>query len=187
MRFLLLAIALATSGCSSCSGRPDAASSKTPPGAVTLRFQNKTSADIYVNGYATAKVTQQDGTILPGRTFCHSECNQCSCNTCGSQLPTVRRIEPGGSIDIVWKGDFFEPGRCTQGATNCNCDQTKYVVPGTYTVELGGARGRTSDAGESLSPNIFEGDPIGPVCKGTKTIGVTMSPQTIEIPFECSP
>jgi hypothetical protein len=188
-----LAAAMLCAAVTACSGNTDSESSTTPkPAAITVRFTNPTSGDVYVNLSLGLPWSVSDGTTVYDRPHdCTSSCSQgCSCAQCGAPAPRVQRIPAGQAIEVVWAGDYYEDKSCGSGGPGCHCDQEHTAAFGSYEISLSGALGYTPGGigGTSTDPNVLSGDldPSAGNCVATVTAVLDGEAKTVDAPFACS-
>lgn len=131
-------------GGASCDGYED----ETPPGSVTLRYQNATGAPIYLGGGNTCDPTPlfdldgPDGPVQLMASGCGHTCEalQSHGNYCAGacMMPPVIMIAPGGHYDETWLGTVYEletmPEKCyfEPDFAPTSCDRRVIAPKGSY-------------------------------------------------------
>jgi hypothetical protein len=156
-----------------------------------LRFVNPTAGPIYINETdGTPYSVAQGTTTFSGPHDCTATCSSgCQCAQCGAPLPLVRRIPAGESYDTIWSGDYWERITCG-GDPSCACDDQHWAALASYDVSLAGALAYTEwgGSGNPTDPNLLQGDldPSAGTCTASKSVALSLSAATVEIPFACA-
>ena len=184
---ILLGFALALVA---CGGDTDETPSPTPA-AVTLRFRNPTTADVFVDATYRPYDLRQGDKVLAGSYDCVPSCGSgCSCYYCGAPMDVVRRIAPGAEWQVTWAGDWYELVQGGCGGGQCSCDRPHVAPFGATKVEIVGARGKTPAGGAPTpsDPDVYQGsvDTSVGTCTGTATFELDAEAKSVDVPFTCS-
>lgn len=170
--------------CASFADQPGTAS-------VTVRFRNDTGQPVYLptqcGGGIDYTIDLPGGADAPVYVFDHSCLQTCAAlqtepqYECGVCQPTVFRLDPGATHDVVWDGTglFFQwsmPAECwEQPSSNLSCQQIVTAAPALYDVS---AIGHSSCDGPCTcdAQGLCFGSPSGQVAQS--------DPQTIYFPEE---
>lgn len=184
----LLALAVCLAAAGGCGSTGDDETTPTP-GAVTLRFTNPSSADVYIDvTYGAPFAVLSGGNELRQRSDCTPLCEQnCQCYACGAPLPRVRKIPAGGFFDVIWEGDFYE--RIDNGCdSQCSCEQQRFAPYGTYEASLSaglGVIGGTPSAGDPDLLTDADVDATAGSCVAAGSFMLDAQARTVELAFNC--
>jgi hypothetical protein len=185
---LLVASVFAVLALSSCSRHREARQ----PGGVTLRFVNATKGDVFVDatyGEQFQVTTVDSGSSLSRGTFCTTTCDPEGCKrriSCGSPLFIVRSVPAGGIFTTEWLGDFWEPGRCSDGY---GCQTERWAADGTYVVTMTGRTAAKSLAAQvGDDPRVHAGllDESSASCTATGHVTLASARTSTDLTWTCA-
>jgi hypothetical protein len=188
----LMAIALALSAAGGCGSTGDDAEPAPKPGAVTLRFTNPSSVNAYIDvTFGTPYELFFAGTEVRKRSGCTALCQaSCECYYCsaGMPLPSVRRIPPGGFVEVVWEGDYYERVQAGCGNGQCDCELERFSKFGSYEASLQAGLAVTGGTASPEDPDLLRDanvDSTAGSCTAAGSFQLDAEPRTVEIPLAC--
>jgi hypothetical protein len=172
---------------------PPTQDASTTVGTVTLRLVNDASVALYINwGWDDQPMPGISSSVHPADYALTSECTaacspQCDCLMCDMAPPRVKKLLPGGYVDYVWDGHWFDIHEC--GSSGCNCYDARIVSPGAFSVRVTAALGISSGTPSAADPTVYDNgwlDSTAGECLAAQQFEMTASDSKVTIGIACA-